>query len=161
MKLAEALIERADVQKRMKDVKQRLATNARVQEGDQPQEDPNALSAEYERLAERLLYLIQAINATNVQTALSEEDPKGPNVAEAIAERDVLRKRLQMVRETIVAAAIIGQRNYYGQSRNEIRIEAAIDVPDWRQRADALAREQRELDTQLQARNWTVELLES
>ena len=74
MKLAEALIERANIQTRMDAIKRRMAGNARVEEGMTPAETPDALLAEYTELAERLLYLIQRINATNVATPLDADD---------------------------------------------------------------------------------------
>ena len=50
MKLAEALILRADNQKRLEQVCQRLLRSAKVQEGDQPPEDPGALIEALEKL---------------------------------------------------------------------------------------------------------------
>ena len=44
MKLAEALILRADCQKRIAQLKSRLLVNAKVQEGDAPAETPRELS---------------------------------------------------------------------------------------------------------------------
>ena len=46
MKLAEALILRADLQKRLEQLRQRLILNAQVQEGEQPAEDPESLLRE-------------------------------------------------------------------------------------------------------------------
>ena len=46
MKVAEALALRADLQKRLEQLKQRLVKNARIQEGDKPEEDPVELQAE-------------------------------------------------------------------------------------------------------------------
>jgi hypothetical protein len=40
MKIAEALALRSDLQKRLEQLKQRLVRNARIQEGDAPEEDP-------------------------------------------------------------------------------------------------------------------------
>ena len=45
MKLAEALIQRADHRKRLDQLRERLVRVARVQEGDAPAEDPAALLA--------------------------------------------------------------------------------------------------------------------
>ena len=42
MKLAEALQERADLNRRLQQLQQRLANNAIVQEGEQPAEDPKS-----------------------------------------------------------------------------------------------------------------------
>ena len=47
MKLAEALSERADIQKRIQQLRSRLRRNALVQEGEKPAEDPHALLEEY------------------------------------------------------------------------------------------------------------------
>jgi hypothetical protein len=65
MKIAEALALRADLQRRLEQLKQRLVKNARVQEGDQPEEAPEQLQTEFERCAEELVRLIRNINRTN------------------------------------------------------------------------------------------------
>ena len=43
MKLAEALLLRSDMQKKVESLRERIAKNALVQEGEQPSEDPAAL----------------------------------------------------------------------------------------------------------------------
>jgi len=62
MKLAEALILRADCQKRFAQLKSRLLVNAKVQEGDAPAETPQELIAELGRVSTELLDLIKHIN---------------------------------------------------------------------------------------------------
>ena len=49
MKLAEALQERADLNRRIQQLQQRLNNNAIVQEGEAPVEEPQALLTELER----------------------------------------------------------------------------------------------------------------
>jgi hypothetical protein len=56
MKVAEALALRADLQRRLEQLKQRLVKNARVQEGDQPAEAPDELQAEFESCARELIF---------------------------------------------------------------------------------------------------------
>ena len=46
MKLAEALLIRSDMQKKLAQIKGRIRSNVKVQEGDTPNEDPNALMIE-------------------------------------------------------------------------------------------------------------------
>ena len=58
MKLAEALILRADTQKRIAQLKERLLLNAKVQAGDQPAEKPESLLAELEEATCQLIALI-------------------------------------------------------------------------------------------------------
>ena len=73
MKIAEALALRADLQKRLESLKQRLVKNARIQEGDAPEEDPAELQAELEKSARELTLLIQRINRTNVRHGSATE----------------------------------------------------------------------------------------
>ena len=162
MKLAEALILRADYQKRLEEIKQRAVLNAKVQEGDAPAESPQALTAQWERVASELTTLIQQINRTNATTSvdfeveLNGERAGTMSVADALAVRDGLQSRQTFYRALAGSATI--QRDRY--TRNEIRFESAIDVAAVQQQADRLARAHRELDAQIQATNWTTELVE-
>ena len=61
MKLAEALIERADLQRHLAQLQARLLQNAQYQEGESPAEDPVALLDEYRRANEALHRLIVQI----------------------------------------------------------------------------------------------------
>jgi hypothetical protein len=152
MKLAEALVLRADHQRRVLQLKQRLLQNAKVQEGDQPAENPQALIDELERVAADLTDLIQRINRTNSVTELEA----GLTLSDALAVRDNLRTRHAVYRE-LAQAGIIQQTRY---SRSEVRFESTINVADVQKRADQLAREHRDLDTRIQAANWLTDLLE-
>ena len=152
MKLAEALIQRADYQRRIEQLKNRIVNNAKVQEGDDPAEDPNALLAEMERVAADLVVLIQRINRTNAATALEPDDM---TIADAIAERDILRLR-HGVYTAAAQAGVIRQDRY---SKSEVRFQSAVDVADMQRQADALAQAIRELDTRIQGANWKIDLL--
>lgn len=80
MKLAEALLERKDLLKR-------LVADAKVQEGDRPAQDPEELLSEAEGLCRRLNLkdLMVAITRANSRVCLSD----GRTLTEAIAERDL------------------------------------------------------------------------
>jgi len=63
MKLAEALNLRADLQRRVEQLRMRLAQNAKVQEGEEPLEDPKGLLAELDawmKMARRLRSCLRA-----------------------------------------------------------------------------------------------------
>ena len=62
MKLAEALQERADFNRKIEQLKVRLSASALVQEGEMPAEDPVELKKELDGVMERLAYLIEHIN---------------------------------------------------------------------------------------------------
>ena len=152
MKLAEALIQRADHRKRLDQLKERLLRVARVQEGDVPAEDPALLLAEVERTAVGLTRLIQRINRTNSTTALDD----GRTIADAIAERDTLQLRHAIV-TSLIQAAIIKQDRF---TKSEVRFHSTVDIVTLQRQADNLAQAYRELDTKIQAANWLVEVID-
>ena len=61
MKLAAALSERADIQRRISELAGRLRQNAKVQQGEQPSEQPQELMKELDGLLARLEELVARI----------------------------------------------------------------------------------------------------
>jgi hypothetical protein len=151
MKLAEALVARADAQNRLNDLRRRLAANARVQEGDPPVEDPAALLEEFERTSNELLMLIQRINRTNSKSPFGSA-----TLTEALAERDVLKLRQALYRDLAQAASASQSRT----TRSEVKFVSTVSVSEIQRAADRLAKEHRELDTRIQEANWTVALVD-
>ena len=151
MKIAEALALRADLQKRVEQLKQRLVKNARIQEGDTPEEDPVDLQAELEKSAGDLVLLIQRINRTNAASRFG----KG-TLADSLAERDVLKMRYNAYRELANAASTSQSRG----TRSEVKFISTVSVAATQRKADDLAREYRELDTRIQEADWLTTLLD-
>ena len=85
MKLAEALQERADINRNIEQLKKRLNNNVLVQEGEQTAEDPEKLKQELDNSLERLTYLIAHINQTNCTTIV-----EGQTLTALIAKKDTL-----------------------------------------------------------------------
>ena len=150
MKLAEALAERSDCQNRLEDLKKRMVRSARVQEGEQPEEDSAELLSEAERLFARLLELISAINRTNAKTAFDDRQ----TISDAIARRDVTGKKRDFM-AGIADAASTRQDRY---SKSEVKFVATLSVSQIQKQVDQLSKEFRELDTRLQELNWQTEL---
>ena len=150
MKLAEALVLRADGQKRIEQLQQRLIQNAKVQADDQPAEDPEVLLQEFEQLAQELVLLIQRINRTNCHTELEE----GMSIADALAARDIAKLKSEIYRN-LAQAAIIKQDR---QTKSEIKFQSTIQVSEVQRKADQFAKEHREIDTRVQQANWQTEL---
>ncbi|MDQ1637180.1 MAG: hypothetical protein QOF62_519 [Pyrinomonadaceae bacterium] len=150
MKLAEALILRADCQKRFAQLKARLLVNAKVQEGDQAAEDPKEISAQLEAVADQLADLIKRINKTNSSTAYA-----GGTISDALADRDVLALRRAAYAELAQTAAITQDR----YTRSEVKYVRTINVVETQKRADELAKNYRELDARIQELNWQTELV--
>ena len=151
MKLAEALILRADLQKRIDQLRVRLNNNAKVQENDEPSEKPEDLLNELDSNINQLKVLIKQINRTNCVTVSN-----GQTLANLIAERDTLTLKSNILRGFL---NIAGQKvNLY--STTEIKIMSTVDVPALQKELDLLSKKIRETDTELQQANWLTELIE-
>ena len=151
MKLAEALQERADLNRRIEQLRYRLNNNVLVQEGEKPLEDPAALLEELESSFTRLEWLIARINLTNCAVKV-----EGRSLTELIARRDVLSLRAEAYRRLVEEAS----QNTHRATCTEIKILSAVDVPALQRQADDASRELRLLDNTLQATNWTADLME-
>ena len=151
MKLAEALQERADLNRRIEQLRYRLNNYVLVQEGEKPLEDPAALLEELESSFTRLEWLIARINLTNCAVKV-----EGRSLTELIARRDVLSLRAEAYRRLVEEAS----QNTHRATRTEIKILSAVDVPALQRQADDASRELRLLDNTLQATNWTADLME-
>lgn len=151
MKLAEALQERADLNRRIEQLRYRLSNNVLVQEGEKPLEDPAALLEELESSFTRLEWLIARINLTNCAVKV-----EGRSLTELIARRVVLSLRAEAYRRLVEEAS----QNTHRATRTEIKILSAVDVPALQRQAVDASRELRLLDNTLQATNWTADLME-
>lgn len=152
MKLAEALINRADIQKRIEQLKIRIMRSAKVQEGEEPPEDANALIAELEQLYAELAKIVKSINRTNS----SVEFCPGKTIADVLAERDAISAKRNAL-ETIVESAAIRQERY---SKSEVKFISTINIGEIQKTIDRLSKEFRELDSKIQEKNWTVDIIE-
>ncbi len=152
MKLAEALVERADKQRRLAELESRIIANAVFQEGDTPPENAEDLISEFNTTALDIERLMKNINVTNNETLLED----GTTMVAALAKRDMLKKRHQAYRR--FAAAVTPGANRYSSS--EIRYVGAIDVKKLQKKADGIAKDAREIDILIQQANWLTDLKE-
>ena len=129
MKLATALSERADLQRRISELAGRLNQNAKVQEGDEPAEDPKALLAELDGCLGQLEELIARINRTNNATKHGDL-----TLTDLIARRDCLKERIRIMRDFLNASS--DKVNRY--SKAEIRIVSTVRVPDLQKQVEEL-----------------------
>lgn len=149
MKLAEALNLRADLQKRVTLLRERLDNNVKVQEGDEPAESPVDLFIELDSVVNQLGELIFRINKTNLETLW-----EGRTLTEMIADKDVLSLKLSVLREALGNANVRSDR----YSRNEIKFVRTIDVAKLQKGIDEQSKTLRELDARLQQANWATDL---
>lgn len=150
MKLATALTERADLQRRIAELGGRLDDNAKTQEGEKPAEDPAVLLAELDEDVKRLEELVTRINLTNSAT---KKD--GITLTALLSKRDALAKRLEIMRSFLSSAS----RKVDRFTRTEIKIVSSVDVAALQKECDGYSKELRTLDETVQELNWTTELI--
>lgn len=151
MKLAAALSERADLQRRLSELGVRLNNNAKVQEGETPSESPEKLLEELDRTMERMEELITRINLTNSATIR-----QGKTLTELLAHRDCLKSRIQIMRNFLDNSSNKVNR----MTHSEIRIKSTVPVTEIQKTVDSLSKELRQCDELIQELNWTTELKE-
>ena len=149
MKLAEALQERADLNRKIDEIKRRLAKNILVQEGEQPAEQPDELLKSLDVCIDRLETLMAAINRTNGKTKV-----KGMTLTELIAKKDALNIRIGAYRDAVYTASESTSR----ARGTEIRVKALLSAAELQKQTDAMCAELRALDNLLQETKWKTEL---
>jgi len=150
MKLATALSERADLQRRISELGGRLNNNAKVQDGEKPSEDPMELLTELNKDFSRLEELIARINHTNNETKSGDV-----TLTDLIAKRDCLKQKIGIMRSFLDKASEKVSR----YSKTEIRILSTVSVSDLQKEVDKLSKELRETDETIQGLNWTTDLI--
>lgn len=150
MKLAEALLLRGDMQKKLASLRERIQRNALVQDGDKPHEDPNALLREAAGVIEELEKLVLRINMSNLKHSL----PDRRTLTAAVAHRDSLVHRHSLLQAAIAAT----QQEPDRYSTREIKWVAVVEVAKLQRQSDDVAKTIRELNAAIQETNWRVEL---
>ena len=150
MKLAEALLLRSEYQKKVENLQSRILANIKVQDNDSPLENPQSLVDEAFEISEHLCALIKKINNCNNTAKL----PTGQTLSEAIVERDMLMKK----RNLLASIAAKSLEKDYRLTHTEVKMNIVISVKDTQKQIDSLSKQFRELDSQIQALNWTTNL---
>ena len=151
MKLAEALSIRKDLQKRIQQLEQRIKSNVKVQEDDEPLEDPNELMKELHSCLIQLEELIGRINFTNINTKNAE----GLSITQLMAKKDTLTMRIGILRNIYSEATNITNR----YSAAELRQECLIDVKQFSKQIDDYSSRLRKIDLEIQNMNFLTELM--
>ena len=151
MKLAEALSIRKELQTRISQLSSRLMNNVKIQEGDEPAEDPKDLFKELDSCLKQLEEYIYRINLTNLHTVSGKK-----SLTQMLAERDVLTKRVSVLQEVFNQASSSSSERY---SRSEIKYVTTVDVKALRKQSDKLSAQLRQLDIEIQSLSFSTELI--
>jgi cell fate (sporulation/competence/biofilm development) regulator YmcA (YheA/YmcA/DUF963 family) len=150
MKLAEALLLRADHKKKLLSLRERIARNAIVQEGEQPKERVEDLLAEATSTLLAQQQLVRAINTANETARLADGRP----LADILAQRDTLVAQHSLLVATIAAT----HKDVDRYSQREIKWLPQINVASLQKQADDLSRRIRETNVVLQSANWQIDV---
>lgn len=151
MKLAEALQERADLNRKIEQLRTRLQNNVIVQDGEATAEDPEKLKQELDSSIDRLEYLISHINMTNCLTKVDDL-----TLTELISKKDTLSLKINTYKDISYTAS----NTSYRARNTEIKIKPTISVSEWQSKIDCMSKQLRLLDNKLQECNWSTNLIE-
>ena len=150
MKLAEALLLRADLKKKLASLRERIGRNALLQEGETPKEKVEDLLAEACSALQDQQSLVRRINAANESAKLAD----GRLLADVLAQRDTLIAQHSLLISTISAT----NKDVDRYSQREIKWVPQIQVASLQKQADDLSRNIREVNVAVQAANWQIDI---
>src|SRR5690625_4705324 len=145
-KLAEGLLLRADLIKKIEHLQNRIKPVLIVSDDKKPQEDPNKILAQLRKAIQDLESIIIRINKTNNETHVEGEG----SLMEALAKRDSLKMLSEKLRNIRYAAQV--------NNSGDTNLKTTIDIKNLQAEMDQTGRAFRELDSKIQEINWLTEL---
>ena len=146
MKLAEALLLRSDLMKKIEHIQNRIRPVLIVSDDKKPQEDPTKLIAELRTAIQDLEILVIRINKTNNEINIKGEG----SLMEALVKRDSLKMLSEKLRNIRYAAQI--------DNSGDANLKTTIDIKKLQTEMDQTGRAFREIDSKIQELNWLTEL---
>jgi len=150
MKLAEALLLRADLQKKLTSLRERIGRNAVCQQGDQPHEDPNDLIKESFQVLGEFEELVGKINAANASNKIHD----GRTITQAIAARETLGRQHSILQHAITSS----QQTPKPYGTSEIKWVSLVEVSSLQKQLEDVAKKIRNTNVAIQETNWKVEI---
>ena len=150
MKLAEALLIRADLKKKIASLRERIARNAILQEGEEPKEKVDVLLAEAISTLQEQQQLVRAINTANDAAKTAD----GRFLADLLAQRATWIAQHSLLISTIAAT----HKDVDRYSQREIKWVPQVQVATLQKQADDLSRNIREINVSIQAANWHIDI---
>ncbi len=146
MKLAEGLLLRADLMKKIEHLQNRIRPVLIISDDKQPQEDPEKLLAQLRQAIQDLETIVVRINKTNNETIVEGEGL----LMEALAKRDSLKMLAEKLRTIRYAAQI--------NNSGDANLKTTISIKKLQIEMDQTGRAFREIDSKIQEINWLTEL---
>ena len=146
IKLAEGLLLRADLMKKIEHLQNRIRPVLIVSDDKLPQEDPDKLLAQLRKAIQDLESIVIRINKTNNETQVEGEG----SLMEALAKRDSLKMLSEKLRNIRYAAQV--------DNSGDNNLKTTIDIKKLQNEMDQAGRAFREIDSKIQEINWLTEL---
>ena len=146
MKLAEALLLRSDLIKKIEHIQNRIRPVLIVSDDKKPQEDPTKLIAQLRTAIQELETLVIRINKTNNEINFNGE----ASLMHSLAKRDSLKMLSEKLRNIRYAAQI--------DNSGDANLKTTIDIKKLQTEMDQTGRAFREIDSKIQELNWLTEL---
>jgi hypothetical protein len=144
IKLAEAILQRGDLQKFIEQLKVRLNNNTLRQDKTKTPEKPEDILKEVYMSYSRLEFLINVINEANNKTEMYK----------LLNKREIIKSKLSVLRNFLTNLSS-GVNRY---SKTEIAILPNYEPVKVQKEIDQLAKEFRLVDNQIQSQNWLIEV---
>lgn len=152
MKLAEALIERRDLQNKLLELKNLMLANTLVEEGNEPDIEVADLLQQSDQASKQLEELIVAITKRNQEILVTVEGSTC-TLQSLLAKRGRLRQKYDLYTSLLEATR---ENRRFG--RNEIRMVKTVSVKELTAKLDELAKSLRQTDALIQQTNWLEDL---
>lgn len=152
MKLAEALIERRDLQNKLLELKNLMLANTLVEEGNEPDIEVADLLQQSDQASKQLEELIVAITKRNQEILVTVEG-NTCTLQSLLAKRGRLRQKYDLYTSLLEATR---ENRRFG--RNEIRMVKTVSVKELTAKLDELAKSLRQTDALIQQTNWLEDL---
>jgi hypothetical protein len=142
-------MERADLKARIAQLSDRLNSNSKVYEGEEPLEDPKKMLKDLNVMTDRYEELVWKINTANATTVAEN----GETLARLIARRDALMDKERIIKSLIDST----KTDLYEHRTKDMAVKVVtVDVRSLRREADGLAKTIRETDAIIQSTNWNT-----
>lgn len=156
MKLAEALMRRADLNREYQEIVNRISSNATHEEDDAPEENMNALWYELNTNVTQQQALILNIQRTNLGTDV-EFEGQTYSLMDLILLRDAILKEYTGKSHSLIRGG--RSRGYFQRaSRDDIKFVPTLDQSVVRENLNTLAALRRRVDAAIQQTNWNTDL---
>lgn len=149
MKIAQALVERASLNRKIKEVQTDVISNGKIQEGDVPVYNCDELLTKLNELFEQLKTLDERILKSNYKTEVD-----GINLATLIKRKDLVNAKVAYLR-VIVDSCSVKMDRY---TKTEIKSVCMIDIKELVNKIEKLVEEKKRLDLLIQEINWNTDL---